>query len=198
MHSPIRSQSSPEQVPFLLSVGEAIGHLPPLRAGEQHQLIPNHKARALSELNFRRVATAKPGESNAYMDNTSHGDLSLECHRKLNARLQDRCFSDVYTRMHPDRPSPTITTKCYSVSNGRYGHYDTAQVRAISLREAAILQSFPDNYVFYPLDQLEPGARMIGNAVPPKLAAFFSAYLAQSVDPILLKRVKRRASSAAA
>jgi hypothetical protein len=48
--------------------------------------------------------------------------------------------------MHPDRPSPTITTKCHSISNGRFGHYDETQLRGISLREAAILQSFPDAY----------------------------------------------------
>jgi DNA (cytosine-5)-methyltransferase 1 len=84
--------------------------------------------------------------------------------------------------MHPDRPSPTITTKCHSISNGRFGHYDMNQVRGLSLREAAILQSFPDDYVFYPDDQVEPVARMIGNAVPPKLARFFAGYLANSIE----------------
>lgn len=184
----------PENDPdsMLVSVRAAIGHLPPIGAGEHHPDIPNHRTRALSELNFRRLAAAKPGESNAYLESTPDGNLSLECHRKVNERLGNRCFSDVYTRMYPDRPSPTITTKCHSISNGRYGHYDTKQVRALSMREAAILQSFPDNYVFYPLDQLEPVARMIGNAVPPKLAAFFSRYLAQSVDPTLVKRALRR------
>ena len=81
-----------------------------------------------------------------------------------------------------DRPSPTITTKCHSISNGRFGHYDKDQLRGISLREAAILQSFPEDYVFYPDDQIEPLARMIGNAVPPKLAAFFASYLARSIE----------------
>ena len=84
--------------------------------------------------------------------------------------------------MHPDKPSPTITTKCHSISNGRFGHYDTSQVRGISLREAAILQSFQEDYIFYPTDQLEPAARMIGNAVSPKLAAFFAEYLVNSID----------------
>lgn len=171
---------------MLVSVREAIGHLPPIGAGEQHPEIPNHRTRALSELNLRRLAAAKPGESNAYLENTADGDLSLDCHRRVNARLRDHCFSDVYTRMHPDRPSPTITTKCHSISNGRYGHYDTSQVRGLSLREAALLQSFPNDYVFYPPDQIEPIARMIGNAVPPKLEAFVSGYLAQSVDRSLL------------
>jgi len=175
---------------MMVSVREAIGHLPPIAAGEQHASIPNHRTRALSDLNFRRLSAAKPGESNRYMENTPDGDLSLDCHQKVNAKFGQRCFNDVYTRMRPNLPAPTITTKCHSVSNGRFGHYDIRQVRAISLREAALIQSFPSNYVFYPLDQIEPVARMIGNAVPPRLAAFFSAYLAHSVDPKRLKSAR--------
>ncbi len=169
----------------MVSVAQAIGHLPPIAAGAAHATVPNHRTRALSEINFKRLSSAKPGESNAYlesyMETTDHGDLSLRCHRDVNRKLRDRCFSDVYTRMYPDRPSPTITTKCHSISNGRFGHYDPDQVRALSLREAAILQSFPDDYVFYPDDEIEPVARMIGNAVPPKLAGFFADYLSNSL-----------------
>lgn len=166
-----------------LSVATAIGHLPPIVAGETHAKIPNHRSRALSDLNLKRLSSALPGQSNAYMATTEHGDLSLGCHQRVNARLNDRCFSDVYTRMRPNRPSPTITTKCHSISNGRFGHYDVTQVRGISLREAAILQSFPEDYVFHPTDQIEPVARMIGNAVPPKLARFFAGYLVKSLEP---------------
>lgn len=165
----------------LVSVREAISHLPPIKAGETHETVPNHRARTLSPLNLKRLSAARPGASNAYMEQTRYGDLSLDCHRNVNRRFDTRCFTDVYTRMHPDRPSPTITTKCHSISNGRFGHYDVRQLRGISLREAAILQSFPEDYVFYPIDQIEPIARMIGNAVPPKLAAFYAEYLANSV-----------------
>jgi DNA (cytosine-5)-methyltransferase 1 len=165
----------------VVSVAEAIGHLPVIGAGETDAKVPNHKTRALSDLNFKRLASAKPGESNAYMKDTAYGDLTLACHRRVNRKLKTRCFSDVYTRMSPDRPSPTITTKCHSISNGRFGHYDVNQVRALSLREAAILQSFPDDYVFYPDDEVEPVARMIGNAVPPRLAGFFAGYLVNSL-----------------
>jgi DNA (cytosine-5)-methyltransferase 1 len=56
------------------------------------------------------------------------------------------------------------------------------QVRGISVREAAILQSFPEDYIFYPEDEIEPTARMVGNAVPPKLAGFFAEYLANSIS----------------
>ena len=167
-----------------LSVATAIGHLPPIIAGETHANIPNHRSRSLSELNLKRLSSALPGQSNAYMATTEHGDLSLACHQRVNARLDDRCFSDVYTRMRPNRPSPTITTKCHSISNGRFGHYDVNQVRGISLREAAILQSFPEDYVFHPTNQIEPVARMIGNAVPPKLARYFAGYLVKSLEPV--------------
>jgi DNA (cytosine-5)-methyltransferase 1 len=165
------------------TVRSAIGHLPALAAGVQHSAIPNHKTRTLSDLNLKRLAAAKPGQSNAYLEATPDGDLSLACHRKVNSKLNVRCFTDVYTRMDPDRPSPTITTKCHSISNGRFGHFDTRQTRGISLREAAILQSFPQDYVFYPTDMIEPIARMIGNAVPPRLAEYFSRYLSGSIAP---------------
>lgn len=165
----------------LMTVRQAIGHLPALGAGEAHAELFNHRTRSLSDTNIKRISSAKPGESNAYMASTVHGDLTLDCHRKVNARLNDRCFTDVYTRMHPDRPSPTITTRCHSISNGRFGHYDTAQARGISLREAAALQSFEDTYVFHPTHQIEPVARMIGNAVPPKLAKYFASHLADLI-----------------
>ena len=168
----------------LMSVAQAIKHFPPILAGEAHPTIPNHRSRALSEINHNRLSSAKPGESNAYMLDTVHGDLTLDCHRRVNTRLSDRCFSDVYTRMSPDRPSPTITTRCISISNGRFGHYDPAQVRAISVREAAALQSFPDDYRFHTNDEIEPAARMVGNAVPPKLARFFANYLANSLHDL--------------
>jgi DNA (cytosine-5)-methyltransferase 1 len=165
----------------MVSVRQALSHLPALEAGETHPNIPNHRTRALSELNLQRISHAKPGQSNVYMLETPDGDLSLRCHKKINARFKRRCFSDVYTRMHPDRPSPTITTKCHSISNGRFGHFDTKQARGLSLREAAILQSFPEDYIFYPNDSIEQVARMIGNAVPPKLAEFYSRYLVNSI-----------------
>ena len=175
--------SVPESDPraLMVTVREALGHLPPLGAGETHAEISNHRARGISELNYKRLSVAKPGENNFYMENTEYGDLSLRCHRNLRASDKRGCFTDVYTRMHPDRPSPTITTKCNSVSNGRYGHYDPQQVRGVSLREAAILQSFRDDYVFDEKESLETVARMIGNAVPPKLVNFYARYLVEFV-----------------
>lgn len=173
----------PESDPdaFFTSVQDVIGHLPPLQAGQAHPAIPNHRARNLTEVNLRRLAASKPGESNSNLADTEHGDLTLPCHRRVNEKFQDRCFGDVYTRMRPRYPSPTITTRCISVSNGRFGHYDVDQVRAITVREAALIQSFPEYYRFHPMDEMEAGARMVGNAVPPKLARFFASYLVNSL-----------------
>lgn len=175
--------SVPKSDPKALRVtaGEALGHLPSLDAGETHAEVPNHRARAISDLNYKRLSVAKPGENNFYMENTKYGDLSLKCHRDARAKNKRGSFSDVYTRMRPDRPSPTITTKCTSVSNGRFGHYDTEQVRGISLREAAVLQSFQDDYIFDEEESLGTIARMIGNAVPPKLVNFYARYLVETV-----------------
>lgn len=162
------------------TAGEALSGLPSLDAGEQHSWILNHNTRNLSELNKKRISYAKPGESNAYLSFTPDGDLSLACHRRVNSRFQNRCFGDVYTRMAFDRPAPTITTRCHSITNGRFGHPDVRQLRGISMREAARLQSFRDDYVFYPVDRVEPIARMIGNAVPPDLARFYARHLVET------------------
>lgn len=188
-------ESDPDNI--VKTVQAAIGHLPPLAAGETDPTIPNHKTRSLSDLNLKRLSAAQPGVSNIYMENTPDGDLSLACHRKVNAKLRTRCFTDVYTRMSPNRPSPTITTKCHSISNGRFGHFDVQQLRGISLREAAVLQSFPVDYVFYPTDMIEPIARMIGNAVPPRLAEFFSRHLTASISRPDARNAERLAGASA-
>ncbi|WP_164938384.1 DNA cytosine methyltransferase [Bradyrhizobium guangdongense] len=164
------------------TVASTISHLPKIEAGELHATIPNHRARTLSDTNLKRIASAKPGVSNSYLSSTPYGDLSLPCHRRVKKKLKTACFTDVYTRMSGDRPSPTITTKCHSISNGRFGHYDTKQNRGISLREAAALQSFRDDYVFYPEDGVCTVARMIGNAVPPRLAQSFAEFSMTLLD----------------
>ena len=159
-----------------VSVRQAIAHLPRIEAGQLHPEISNHRARSLSDTNLKRIASAIPGQNNGYLSSTPYGDLSLACHRRVKKKLKTACFTDVYTRMSPDRPSPTITTKCHSISNGRFGHYDTTQNRGISLREAAALQSFRDDYIFYPEDAVCAVAKMIGNAVPPLLAKSFAEF----------------------
>ena len=119
--------------------------------------------------------SVKPGESNAAFAETQFGDISLACHRRMEGR-GPRGFGDVYTRMAPNRPAPTITTRFHSISNGRFGHYDPEQVRGLTLREGARLQSFEDDYRFYATG-MDKAAVMIGNAVPPKLSAFMADWL---------------------
>ena len=81
-----------------------------------------------------------------------------------------------------DKPAPTLTTKFFSISNGRYAH--PQQNRAISLREGAALQSFPDNYKF--AGSMQSIARQIGNAVPPLMAEV----IAKELVRILKKHYK--------
>ena len=158
-----------------MSASDAINHLPALSAGETQSGVPNHVCRNLTEVNRLRLKAVEPGQPNFGFDQTPYGDLSLPCHRRLAAKGK-RGFGDVYTRIHPGRPSPTITTRFHSVSNGRFGHYDEEQVRGLSLREGAALQSFTDDYEFYG-DGMDGIARMIGNAVPPKLSAAMAEWL---------------------
>lgn len=175
----------PENDPNLTNyatVREVIGHLPPLAAGEAHPTIKNHRARSLNDLNLKRISCAPPGASNQYLKTTKYGDLSLNCHKRLEERTGDASFSDTYTRMKGDDLAPTITTRCVSISNGRFGHYDMNQNRGITPREAALLQTFPDDYVFYPESNLEFTALLIGNAVPPKLASFLGGYLKERMS----------------
>ena len=119
-----------------LTVSEVIGNLPPLNAGEKCETVPNHECRNLADINRRRLEAVAPGEPNFDFPD----DLALPCHRRL-ADKGRRGFGDVYTRLRPDQPAPTITTRFHSVSNGRFGHYDERQTRGLSLREGALLQS---------------------------------------------------------
>lgn len=141
------------------TVENAIRAYPPIEAGETHPAIPNHRAAVLSALNLERLRHTPHdgGDRNAW---PLH--LWLECH--LNGH---QGHSDVYGRMRWQHPAPALTCRCHSLSNGRYGH--PVQNRAISLREAAKLQSFDDDYVFYAAT-LRQAAAQIGNAVPVKLA----------------------------
>lgn len=144
-----------------VSVESVIRHLPRIAAGQCDPNDPLHRAATLSPLNLRRVIHSIPGGT--WRDWPK--ELVAECHRKESGKT----YSSVYGRMRADAPGPTMTTLCYGFGNGRFGH--PIQNRAISLREAAILQSFPDNYVFMEPENITFKAvgRMIGNAVPVRL-----------------------------
>jgi len=146
-----------------VSVRDAIGMLEPLVAGESSDADPLHRVRDLSELNLERIRQSKPGGSWQDWDES----LIAACHRRDSGQT----YRSVYGRMRWEEPSPTITTQCYAYGSGRFGHPE--QDRAISLREAALLQTFPETYQFTrPNEQITFNGvgRHIGNAVPVKLA----------------------------
>jgi DNA (cytosine-5)-methyltransferase 1 len=144
------------------TVRQAIGRLRPLGAGESAPRDKLHVASTLSEKNLARIKASKPGGT--WRDWPKH--LVAKCHRAESGRT----YPGVYGRMEWDKPAPTITTQCYGFGNGRFGHPE--QDRAISLREAAILQGFPRDYAFVPYDgevSFTALGRLIGNAVPVDL-----------------------------
>ena len=145
------------------TVRQAIGDLKALKAGDSDPKDPLHAASALTDINLRRIRASKPGGTWRDWPN----NLRAPCHRRVSGKT----YPGVYARMSWDEPSPTMTTQCYGYGNGRFGHPE--QDRAISLREAAILQTFPKSYEFLPYDEevsFKEVGRWIGNAVPVKLA----------------------------
>lgn len=153
------------------TVAEAIDHLPSIEAGEAHPDHPLHRARELSEKNLERIRNMEPGGDWRLWEERGLDHLLADCHTKASGRS----YKAPYSRMRPDEPAPTITTQFYNYGSGRFGHYDTDQDRALSLLEGALLQTFPEDYEFY--DEwddvgVKNAGRLIGNAVPPRLAAF--------------------------
>tara|TARA_B100000508_G_C11458122_1_gene277786 strand:+ start:470 stop:1555 length:1086 start_codon:yes stop_codon:yes gene_type:complete len=146
-----------------VTVKQAIGKLKKIKAGESDNNDFFHRASALSELNLKRIRASKPGGS---WKNDWSEELILDCHKDEKRKS----YGSIYGRMNWDEPSPTMTTFCTGIGNGRFGHPE--QDRAISLREAAILQSFPKEYKFVRNKEdlsVRSISRHIGNAVPPKL-----------------------------
>jgi DNA (cytosine-5)-methyltransferase 1 len=145
------------------TVRDAIGKLPRLAVGEADDADRLHRARAITETNVRRLRASRPGGT--WKDWPA--DLRSECHRKTSGST----YQNVYARMSWDEPSPTITTQAQNFGTGRFGHPE--QDRSITPREAALLQTFPRKFRF-----VKPGeplilshvGRLIGNAVPPRLA----------------------------
>jgi DNA (cytosine-5)-methyltransferase 1 len=145
------------------SVRDAIGDTQvfyKINAGFQDKTTFLHSSAKLKDINLARIKNTplNGGDRRSWKNDER---LQLDCYRNHEGHY------DVYGRMFWDKPSPAITTRFISYSNGRYGHPE--QDRAISLREGATLQSFPLNYKFFS-DSQGVIARMIGNAVPPELA----------------------------
>lgn len=171
------------------TVKETIGDLPAIRAGEEYGddgKIHNHKCAGLSDINLKRIrAIRNNGGSRSGLPE----ELVLNCHKKKDD--EGNTFSghgDVYGIMDPDKPAPTITGGCLCYSKGRYGHY--SQDRAISIREAARLQTFPDDFIFS--NSLTDSALQIGNAVPIDLVRASGEVFKTAIQCIKTSRVKKK------
>ena len=142
------------------TVRSCIEKYPAISDGSESKVYPNHVARKLQP-HHKRIVTAVPKDGGSRLD-VEDTSILLQCHRD-----KPRVHKDVFGRMAWDKPSPTLTCRCTDVYCGRFIHPD--QDRGISLREAAALQTFKDDYTFFGTSILEL-ARQIGNAVPVTLA----------------------------
>lgn len=166
--SRVKSVSLPKPDKSLnTTVGKFIGDkevFPEIKAGHKDESVFCHTAAGLSETNLKRLKMTAPdgGTREAWQDT----DLQLPVYER-HRQNEKFGFNDIYGRMFWNKPAPTITTRFYSLSNGRFGHPE--QHRAISLREGATLQTFPLDYIFK-ATSVSDISRIIGNAVPPELA----------------------------
>ncbi|MCP4648162.1 MAG: DNA cytosine methyltransferase, partial [bacterium] len=138
--------------------------LVPLAAGESDDTDSLHRAANLNETNLWRIQNTRKdgGGRELWMK-----EKPVECFE----RHKDS-YRDVYNRMYWQRPAPTITTRFNSLSNGRFGHPE--EDRAISLREGALFQTFPMDYIFF--GSMVTISKHIGNAVPVELAKIFGLH----------------------
>lgn len=167
-----------------VSVNEAIGDLPGLKAGQsadgQSYPVPaesayqkarrmgsvavfNHTARAHSKDFLRKIGPIRPGKGNADLPD--------------GERFSDNYYSQAYARLHAKGIGYTITANFRNPGSGRFTHY--RDKRSITVREAARLQSFDDRFIFhgYETDQ----ERHVGNAVPPLLAKALATHFGKLV-----------------
>ena len=156
-------------------VKDVLSKLPSIAAGETCESDPLHRSSRLSPLNLRRIRQSTPGGS--WRDWPK--ELIAKCHKVKTGKT----YPSVYGRMEWENPSPTITTQFFGFGNGRFGHPE--QDRGLSLREGALLQSFPPGYEF-----VKPGeeycfktiGRMIGNAVPVRLGKIVGRTIRKHVE----------------
>lgn len=169
--------TSPTHKDNYVTVRQTIGQLPEIEDGQHCKSDFLHYARKLQNLSRKRIRATPEGGS--WLD--WEEELMLECHKKGGGQM----YRSVYGRMSWDDVAPTLTTYCTGLNNGRFGH--PQQDRAISIREAALLQSFPPNYKLlkYESDfKLQTLARHIGNAVPVKLGQAIARSIQKHIQNI--------------
>lgn len=145
-----------------VGVRDAIGDLEQINDGEINPRDPLHRTWKLSPINKKRMIQSRPGGSWKEWDE----ELQLACHKKTSGST----YKSVYGRMDWNKPAPTITTQFYNFGTGRFGHPE--QNRSLSLREGALLQTFPEDYAFFSKGEeffIRVIGKHIGNAVPVKL-----------------------------
>lgn len=146
--------------------------LPQIKRGKPHKEDKVHISRNLSELNIKRIQQSKPSGTWKDWDKK----LLPNCYKKESGQS----YATVYGRMDWDKVSPTITTQFTSYGSGRFGHPE--QDRAISIREGALLQTFPMNYNFGNKIKVVATSRHIGNAVPPQLGLVIGKTIVKHVE----------------
>ena len=160
-------------------VRDMIADLPPIEQGTEYPdriKYPNHRAARLSPLNLLRIRHTGANGRRDWPES-----LLPKCYTKKKNGKRYNGHSDCYTRLAWDEFAPGLTTRCISYSNGRFGHPE--QDRAISVREAARLQGFPDSFVF--TGSLNAMARQIGNAVPVQVAKEFGRHFIKHVGSMV-------------
>jgi DNA (cytosine-5)-methyltransferase 1 len=160
-----------------VTVRQTIGHLPEIKDGEHCEKDFLHYARKLTDVSKKRIKATPEGGGWKDWDK----ELLLECHKRKGGQM----YRSVYGRMSWENVAPTMTTYCIGLNNGRFGH--PQQDRAISLREAAILQSFPENYDLVDPDaifNMQILARQIGNAVPVGLGQAIAKSIKKHISSI--------------
>jgi DNA (cytosine-5)-methyltransferase 1 len=160
------------------TVRQYIEYLPPIEAGKTCKSDPLHRSSSLSDLNLKRIKKSKPGGS--WRD--WEIGLRTNCHKKESGST----YSSVYARMEWDKVAPTITTQFNCYGTGRFGHPD--QNRALSLREGALLQTFPKEYQFFDNHEtnisIRTVAKHIGNAVPVRLGEIIGLSILAHLEEI--------------
>jgi len=165
------------------TVRKVIGRLEAISAGEASCHDNLHRARALSDINLRRIRNTPEGGD--WRD--WHPSLRLKCHKRESGKR----YEAVYGRMTWDRLAPTLTTHCCGLGNGRFGHPE--QDRGISLREAALLQTFPRYYELFDPSLPISSKRLskhIGNAVPVRLGRIIARAIRCHVEALESKKAR--------
>jgi len=159
------------------TVRNVIGSQPAIKAGERYIGDDLHFSASLKDINLRRIKASSQGGTWREWDE----ELLLECHKKNTGKS----YPSVYGRMSWDAPSPTITTQFYGYGNGRFGHPE--QDRAISIREGAILQSFPPDYKLVKegaATKIRALGTHIGNAVPVELGKAIGSSILKHLEEV--------------